>query len=170
MPNKTTEVEYWTKFFQSDYYHRERLISGTKDICTECTKFFDLTPKNAVGDNAGDPLLDIRQFQESSLCEGFRSATSNKGDVNSGNIVPHSMMVLKTCIDVKSLSTVTPTARLDKNPPEKGTINGTNNNKITNGVHEKHPLPESSEMEPKRKQLRIMEKYHFDDLEGPEAQ
>ncbi|XP_058066394.1 general transcription factor IIH subunit 1 isoform X2 [Anopheles bellator] len=115
VPAKLTEAEFWTKFFQSHYFHRDRIVAGTKDIFTECGKIDDQQLRLAVQENLGDPLLDIRAFEDNTLEEGFcSSATSSRhSTVNSGNIVhqsmikrfnQHSFSVLKTCTDVKTLN------------------------------------------------------------------
>lgn len=193
VPNKLSEAEFWTKFFQSHYFHRDRISGGTKDIFTECGKIDEQTLKAAVSENAGDPLLDIRQFQDSSLDEGFCSAGQEKGVVNSGNIVhqnmikrfnQHSFMVLKTCTDVKTLNSPAATPTTSPEKMANGTNNGhkhnnNNNNKIiTNGLG-KHSAPSTATLtvangsgvadgEPQRKRARILEKIHFDDLDVSE--
>ena len=41
VPSKLSEQEFWTKFFQSHYFHRDRIhAQGTTDIFTECAKVF----------------------------------------------------------------------------------------------------------------------------------
>uniref|UniRef100_A0A182TY83 General transcription factor IIH subunit 1 n=1 Tax=Anopheles melas TaxID=34690 RepID=A0A182TY83_9DIPT len=115
VPAKMTEAEFWTKFFQSHYFHRDRIVAGgTKDIFTECGKIDDQQLRQSVQENLGDPLLDIRAFEDNTLEEGFcSSATAKQQTVNSGNIVhqsmikrfnQHSFSVLKTCTDVKTLN------------------------------------------------------------------
>uniref|UniRef100_A0A182QC74 General transcription factor IIH subunit 1 n=1 Tax=Anopheles farauti TaxID=69004 RepID=A0A182QC74_9DIPT len=115
VPAKMTEAEFWTKFFQSHYFHRDRIVAGgTKDIFTECGKIDDQQLRQAVQENLGDPLLDIRAFEDNTLEDGFcSSATAKQQTVNSGNIVhqsmikrfnQHSFSVLKTCTDVKTLN------------------------------------------------------------------
>uniref|UniRef100_A0A182P5F2 General transcription factor IIH subunit 1 n=1 Tax=Anopheles epiroticus TaxID=199890 RepID=A0A182P5F2_9DIPT len=115
VPGKMTEAEFWTKFFQSHYFHRDRIVAGgTKDIFTECGKIDDQQLRQSVQENLGDPLLDIRAFEDNTLEEGFcSSATAKQQTVNSGNIVhqsmikrfnQHSFSVLKTCTDVKTLN------------------------------------------------------------------
>uniref|UniRef100_A0A182MM03 General transcription factor IIH subunit 1 n=1 Tax=Anopheles culicifacies TaxID=139723 RepID=A0A182MM03_9DIPT len=115
VPGKMTEAEFWTKFFQSHYFHRDRIVAGgTKDIFTECGKIDDQQLRLSVQENLGDPLLDIRAFEDNTLEDGFcSSATAKQQTVNSGNIVhqsmikrfnQHSFSVLKTCTDVKTLN------------------------------------------------------------------
>lgn len=92
VPAKLTESEFWTKFFQSHYFHRDRINTGSKDLFTECARIDDQALKIAVAAAADDVLLDIRRFEDNSLIEGFGGAASNKNGVNSGNIVHQSMI------------------------------------------------------------------------------
>lgn len=159
VPAKLSESEFWTKFFQSHYFHRDRIVAGTKDIFTECGKIDDQQLKQAVNENLGDPLLDIRSFEDNTLEEGFCSAASSKQTVNSGNIVhqsmikrfnQHSFMVLKTCTDVKTLNlgigailNATPGATQASNGDSNGTKDKSkgglvnNNNNVVNGFSKK---------------------------------
>lgn len=158
VPAKLSESEFWTKFFQSHYFHRDRIVAGTKDIFTECGKIDDQQLKLAVQENLGDPLLDIRSFEDNTLEDGFGSAASSRQTVNSGNIVhqsmikrfnQHSFMVLKTCTDVKTLNkgigailNATPgvngsTANGDSNGKDKSKALTNNNNNVVNGFGKK---------------------------------
>lgn len=38
VPHNMTEKEFWTRFFQSHYFHRDRISAGTQDIFSECAK------------------------------------------------------------------------------------------------------------------------------------
>lgn len=38
VPHNLTEKEFWTRFFQSHYFHRDRINAGTQDIFSECAK------------------------------------------------------------------------------------------------------------------------------------
>lgn len=92
VPAKLNESEFWTKFFQSHYFHRDRINTGTKDLFTECGKIDDQALKIAVAEGAGDVLLDLQTFQDNSLEDGFGGAATTKNGVNSGNIVHQSMI------------------------------------------------------------------------------
>lgn len=182
VPAKLTESEFWTKFFQSHYFHRDRIMAGTKDIFTECGKIDDQALKVAVAQNAGDALLDLRAFEDNSLEDGFGGAATDKGGVNSGNIVhqnmikrfnQHSTMVLNTCLNANKL-----VAAATTNNDNKNDVNANkNDSKITNGINNNHKnhtnddlkraaTTETNSNGPKSKRTRILEKIRYDDLEG----
>ncbi|XP_031636638.1 general transcription factor IIH subunit 1 [Contarinia nasturtii] len=150
---RMSESEFWTKFFQSHYFHRDRLLAGNKDIFSECGKLDDKAMAEAVNKTTGDVLLDLRSFQDNSLEEGFGGAVSDKNGVNSGNIIhqnmvkrfnQHSMMVLNTC--------------------QKTNEQNTNGNCQSSDKSNKDVVDASNENEPEKKRARIMEKIRYDDL------
>lgn len=154
VPAKLSESEFWTKFFQSHYFHRDRIMTGTKDLFTECGKIDDKALQEAVTKSAGDVLLDIRSFEDNSLEEGFGGAPSDKNGVNSGNIVhqnmvkrfnQHSTMVLNTCLKAAS------------------ELNVNGNNQI-NGQQSQDLVDAAIDSEPQKKRARILEKIRYDDL------
>ncbi|XP_055839241.1 general transcription factor IIH subunit 1 [Episyrphus balteatus] len=178
VPGKLSESEFWTKFFQSHYFHRDRITAGTKDIFSECGKIDDQALKVAVQQGSGDPLLDLRQFEDVPLEEGFGSVSGDKHLVNSGNIVhqnmikrfnQHSIMVLQTCTDVaNSNSTTTSQTTSSKTDTNKNDLG-------LNGLSEKkHKKPQAngesivvSSPEKQPKKMRIMEKISYEDLGDP---
>ncbi|XP_017472869.1 PREDICTED: general transcription factor IIH subunit 1 isoform X1 [Rhagoletis zephyria] len=186
VPAKLSEAEFWTKFFQSHYFHRDRITAGSKDIFTECGKIDDQTLKAAVQQGAGDPLLDLKQFEDVPLEEGFGSVNGNRNIANSGNIVhqnmikrfnQHSIMVLKTCADVAGSSTSTangPAKIKDARSTEHATANGgtekSKHSKDGKGTDaDNHVAAHAAAGSPLRptKRQRIMEKIHFEDLGDP---
>ncbi|XP_059607827.1 general transcription factor IIH subunit 1 [Phlebotomus argentipes] len=166
VPAKLSESEFWTKFFQSHYFHRDRITAGTKDIFSECGKIDDQALKVAVADASGDPLLDIRLFGDNSLEEGFGGASSDRNVANSGNIVhqnmikrfnQHSIMVLKTCADATQMSGTANCA-----PPAAGKVTTNGVKGDGNGFASRSQSPQP----PVTKRARIMEKIAFEDLQG----
>lgn len=157
VPAKLSESEFWTKFFQSHYFHRDRIMAGTKDIFTECGKMDDKALQEAVNKSAGDVLLDLRSFQDNTLEEGFGGAASDKNGVNSGNIVhqnmvkrfnQHSTMVLNTCLNTNS----------DSN------TNGNAQSSDKNDQTGQDAVDAALNAEPLKKRARIYEKIKYDDL------
>ncbi|XP_017835854.1 general transcription factor IIH subunit 1 [Drosophila busckii] len=177
VPAKMPESEFWTKFFQSHYFHRDRLTAGTKDIFTECGKIDDQALKAAVQQGAGDPLLDLKKFEDVPLEEGFCSVAGDRNVVNSGNIVhqnmikrfnQHSIMVLKTCANVSSAN--------GSSSGRSGMANGplgSGSSMHQNGVNGKSAKGQSSDNNiaeqdaPQAKKQRLMEKIHYEDLGDP---
>ena len=41
VPDKLSEQEFWTRFFQSHYFHRDRITLGNDDMFAECAKADD---------------------------------------------------------------------------------------------------------------------------------
>lgn len=156
VPGKMNESEFWTKFFQSHYFHRDRIVAG-KDLFSECGKIDEQTIKKAVTQSAGDVLLDVGKFEDNTLEDGFGGSASDKSGVNSGNIVhqnmirrfnQHSTMVLNTC-----------TSRTEQD------TNGSGHKEPMNG--EKSSTTEDvvdGDAGPQTKRARIMEKCSYEDL------
>ncbi|KAI8124506.1 General transcription factor IIH subunit 1 [Lucilia cuprina] len=179
VPAKLSEAEFWTKFFQSHYFHRDRITAGTKDIFAECGKIDDQTLKAAVQQGAGDPLLDLKQFEDVPLEDGFCSVAGDRNTVNSGNIVhqnmikrfnQHSIMVLKTCADVNAASSGAATGPLNNQAKDSKTENGSmeksKNKEVTQNGGGTSTL--NSPEKPSKRQ-KIMEKIHYEDLGEPQV-
>ena len=105
VPIKLSETDFWTKFFQSHYFHRDRIHAGIKDLFTECAKLDDQELKQDINSGISDPLVDITSFEDASLADGY-GITPDKPSGSGGNIVhqsmikrfnQHSIMVLKAC-------------------------------------------------------------------------
>lgn len=177
VPSKMPESEFWTKFFQSHYFHRDRLTAGTKDIFTECGKIDDQALKVAVQQGAGDPLLDLKKFEDVPLEEGFGSVAGDRNVVNSGNIVhqnmikrfnQHSIMVLKTCANVNAAPATVTNGTNAANGPlgQSAYTNGLNGKAAKHAVTENANSTSSNDAPPSKKQ-RLIEKIHYEDLGDP---
>ncbi|XP_037950791.1 general transcription factor IIH subunit 1-like isoform X2 [Teleopsis dalmanni] len=186
VPSKLSEPEFWTKFFQSHYFHRDRITAGTKDIFSECGKIDDQMLKSAIQRGPENPFLDLKKFEDVPLEEGFGSASVNSSN-SSNNIVhqnmikrfnQHSIMVLKTCTDTNGPSTSTASinsASTSSAAALEGVSNGINggthkskhkkgNEIILNG----HRESENTTEDVLSKRKRVLEKINYDDLGVPE--
>ncbi|XP_012674246.1 general transcription factor IIH subunit 1 [Clupea harengus] len=106
VPHNLTEKEFWTRFFQSHYFHRDRISTGMQDIFSECAKQDELGLKSMVVQGVKNPMVDLLSLEDKSLDEGYGSkvaaSTSNskptvKENSNSAIIKRfnhHSSMVL----------------------------------------------------------------------------
>ncbi|KAJ8299253.1 hypothetical protein KUTeg_023313 [Tegillarca granosa] len=175
VPHQMTESEFWTRFFQSHYFHRDRMNIGTKDVFSDCAKNDDQEIREEITKNVSDPLLDLTQIKDSSLDEGFRGVTEdNRTTNNQTNLTMirrfnhHSTMVLKSCDSDKS-----------KNSSSSSTSNGSisgDSNEVVNG-HTSHVKvngktnssfksdSSSSSCEPVAKKAKIREKLKMEDLQ-----
>ncbi|XP_074853875.1 general transcription factor IIH subunit 1 [Carettochelys insculpta] len=71
VPHSMTEKEFWTRFFQSHYFHRDRLNTGSKDLFAECAKMDEKGLKTMVSQGVKNPLLDLTALEDKSLDEGY---------------------------------------------------------------------------------------------------
>ncbi|CRL01679.1 CLUMA_CG014898, isoform A [Clunio marinus] len=181
VPLKLSESEFWTRFFQSHYFHRDRITAGLKDIFVECGKMDDSTLRKEIRSNLGDPFLDLGKFGDNTIEEGFCSSNTNdqKTDSGGGNIVhqsiikrfnQHSFMVLKTCQE-KAVEVINDDS--NKNDEKEKKLNGSSESKKkrkTIEVIEEVPptIEELAEQQLKKKQ-KIVEKIQYDDLGNDEV-
>ncbi|XP_020283726.1 general transcription factor IIH subunit 1 [Pseudomyrmex gracilis] len=155
VPHKMSESDFWTKFFQSHYFHRDRINAGTKDLFTECAKIDDQELKKDLQSGINDLLVDLTSFEDQTLDENYGS-TCTKSDKASGNIVhqnmikrfnQHSIMVMKASTAKQSTQQV--------NQPQ---LNGSSPSASKVTVNEVDDGP-------KNKKRRIQEKITYDDLD-----
>ncbi|NXN81267.1 TF2H1 factor, partial [Bombycilla garrulus] len=75
VPHNMTEREFWTRFFQSHYFHRDRLNTGSKDLFAECAKLDEKGLKAMVAQGVKNPLLDLTALDDKTLDEGYGGAS-----------------------------------------------------------------------------------------------
>ena len=63
VPHKLTEAEFWQRFFQSHYFHRDR-ISSLKDFFNDCARQDEADIRQAIKRGITDPFFDLRVFDD----------------------------------------------------------------------------------------------------------
>ncbi|XP_078586685.1 general transcription factor IIH subunit 1-like [Branchiostoma floridae x Branchiostoma japonicum] len=111
VPHNLSEKEFWTRFFQSHYFHRDRINHG-KDLFSDCAKNDEKDLHKIIQDKVKDSFLDLESLDETSLVKdegyGNKSAdtsTAPKHSVNQAIIRRfnyHSTMVLEACRNKRS--------------------------------------------------------------------
>ncbi|NWU93160.1 TF2H1 factor, partial [Upupa epops] len=71
VPHNMTEKEFWTRFFQSHYFHRDRLNTGSKDLFAECAKLDEKGLNTMVSQGVKNPLIDLTALEDKTLDEGY---------------------------------------------------------------------------------------------------
>ncbi|KAL1509559.1 hypothetical protein ABEB36_004273 [Hypothenemus hampei] len=150
VPAKLSEAQFWTKFFQSHYFHRDRKYAENKDLFTECGKIDDQELKRDIQAGVKDPLVNLTEFEDKTLEEGYGGSIekppSNISTVSQAMIKrfnQHSIMVLKATKN-----------KVNDNATDNAQ-SGSESSKITD--------------EPVNKKQKILEKITYDDLEGEDV-
>ncbi|XP_030646126.1 general transcription factor IIH subunit 1 [Chanos chanos] len=76
VPHNLTEKEFWTRFFQSHYFHRDRINTGLQDIFSECAKQDEKGLKSIVGQGVKNPMVDLLALEDKTLDEGYGSSST----------------------------------------------------------------------------------------------
>ncbi|XP_046581673.1 general transcription factor IIH subunit 1-like [Haliotis rubra] len=165
VPHKMTESEFWTRFFQSHYFHRDRTHTGTKDLFSECAKNDDEDMKEEISRNVSDPLIDLSRIRDTAIEEGYRGMVEDSRKSNNVTNLSmirrfnhHSTMVLR------AYEVSTSNSSLDESSK---TSNGESS--LQNGSSVEVATPSTSKGhsgEPDSKKRKIQEKLEYSDLQN----
>ncbi|XP_034541023.1 LOW QUALITY PROTEIN: general transcription factor IIH subunit 1 [Notolabrus celidotus] len=78
VPHNLTEKEFWTRFVQSHYFHRDRINTGTQDIFSECAKQDEKGLRSMVVQGVKNPLVDLLSLEDKTLDEGYGIADNSR--------------------------------------------------------------------------------------------
>ncbi|XP_069928766.1 general transcription factor IIH subunit 1 isoform X4 [Oryctolagus cuniculus] len=95
VPHNMTEKEFWTRFFQSHYFHRDRLNTGSKDLFAECAKIDEKGLKTMVSLGVKNPLLDLTALEDKPLDEAKLQESIEYEDLGKNNSVKTIALNLK---------------------------------------------------------------------------
>ncbi|KAL5006637.1 hypothetical protein ScPMuIL_015443 [Solemya velum] len=166
VPHEMSESSFWTQFFQSHYFHRDRTNMSNKDVFSDCAKKDEEEMKVERAKPMGDLSIDLVQIKDFSLGEGYGLVNEDqKGSSNHTHLTMirrfnnHSTMVLKACEANKRAATVTtdsvPTSNISTHPGRNRVMN---------------EMGQSSHLEPQTKKQKIQNKLGFEDLDNTESQ
>lgn len=71
VPNKMTEKDFWTKFFQSYYFRRDQINSTANDLFADCAIKDDLELRTKALEAVADPLVGLNVQKDMSSEDGF---------------------------------------------------------------------------------------------------
>lgn len=176
VPDKLTEAEFWTRFFQSHYFHRDRINTSTKDIFSECVKIDEQDIQKEIGQTVLDPLVDITSFMDDYTTDnvnhehepninghGQSQCTSvNRSMIRRFN--HHSMMVLKACETEQS--STKPAENLTHNHVANKVIATADTQNNFNGTKPHKHKPESEIDDSQAKKAKLQSKLVYEDLEA----
>ena len=87
VPHKMTDNEFWTRFFQSHYFHRDRVFAGSSssnpksDFFAECARSDEVSMAEAARLGVDDPFVDLTAFLDDDYIDV-------PGHVNSESLLP----------------------------------------------------------------------------------
>lgn len=154
VPNKMTESEFWKKFFESHYFHKDRINLGANDIFSECAKYDEQELKKEVKTLDNNSLVNLNAIEDVDIAEGYGLSddTTKTHNLIHESIIKrfnqHSINVLKTSKMHSSAC--------DNNKPHS--------NNFEKGIAKKHDLPNGNCDTTNSKKSRIMEKIRYEDL------
>lgn len=173
VPNNMTEKDFWTRFFQSQYFHRDRINTGNKDLFTESAKQDEKEMKLEAEKVKQNPFLDIQALDDNTLndgygakSEGYKASTNqvNSSIVKRFNL--HNTRVLTASENADASNSATDV--LSKLIPNSSLAkkDSAPNNHVNN-----HKVPSSTSMDSpsSSKRARIQESITYEDLK-PESQ
>ncbi|OTF80704.1 general transcription factor IIH subunit 1-like protein, partial [Euroglyphus maynei] len=174
VPHKLTEQEFWQRFFQSHYFHRDRMTS-MKDFFNDCARQDEMDIQNAIKKGIIDPFFDIRVFDdqveptienvlgsEATTSSGKSELSANKALIRRFNF--HSIMVLDACRSEEERGYKDPLSIIGGDKKKESKEKPTEPELTTSIVEVKNDTFENERFMAKKRRLK--EATEYDDLAG----
>ncbi|XP_072034851.1 general transcription factor IIH subunit 1-like [Amphiura filiformis] len=161
VPNNMTEKEFWTRFFQSQYFHRDRINAGSQDLFTECAKHDEKDLQEETMDFIKDPLLNVEGLSDQTLGEGY-GCTLDKTNPSSSNAINSSIIKRFNHHNTRVLS-VSQSKSSSLLPNNVPSTTSTSNSNTNSNNHKTQPR-DNENGEPKAKRVRLKESISYADL------
>lgn len=166
VPNKMSESEFWKKFFESHYFHKDRINLGANDIFSECAKYDEQELKKDLKTLDENSLVNLNSIDDVDMSEGY--GLSNDDSTKTSNLIHESIIKRfnQHSINVLKASKLHSSSTVDKN------TNGVSNciNDAKNNTPKKHDLPNGNCDSPATgKKMRILDKISYEDLNAPSS-
>ncbi|KAK7098858.1 hypothetical protein V1264_003080 [Littorina saxatilis] len=187
VPHSLSESEFWTHFFQSHYFHRDRINIVSKDIFSECAKHDEEEIRAEISQKVTNPLLDLTEIKDTGAQDEYRGiGDDNRTSTNITNqslirrFNHHSTMVLRACQGEQAASTSGTnengsSSKIDGYEPkgpasrsavvENGRLSKTNGSSGGGGSSSSRP----AEDEPLQKKARLHAVMEIEDLSKQES-
>jgi len=174
VPSKMSEHEFWTKFFQSHYFHRDRLHGQVKDIFDACAKDDESRIKAQLKEGsvlAREPVANLDNFHDNTNDEHFGNVVQSSGQSSKSNNVVHQNIIKRFnrhSIMVMNVSDGT-TASSSSSKDSVSNSNGSSTQK----KDQKNSQPSPQEPQPSSEtpcppvsvsKKRLLEKTQYEDL------
>lgn len=156
VPNKLSESEFWKKFFESHYFHKDRINLAASDLFSECAKYDEQELRKEVKKLDGDSLVNLSSIDDVDANEsyGLVDDTTKTTNMIHESIIKrfnqHSINVLKA----------------SRGHSSTADTNGTHvQNNVDKTASKKHNLPNGNcDTSVSCKKSRIMDKITYEDL------
>jgi len=172
VPHQVSDSEFWSRFFQSHYFHRDRHALPPKDIFTECARSDEKVIRDEMTRNINNSLIDFTSMKDQCLEDDYRGIvddtrvsnnTANQAMIRRFN--QHSTLVLRAGTneahdDPPDGSDESKKSKKGKSKSEVKDVNSVNGH-VANGVA--NGIADVIE-EPLKKKKKIKEKLQYEDL------
>ncbi|XP_076026975.1 general transcription factor IIH subunit 1 [Genypterus blacodes] len=156
VPHNLTEKEFWTRFFQSHYFHRDRINTGTQDIFSECAKQDEIGLKSMVVQGVKNPLVDLLSLEDKTLDEGYGVCTAASTSNSSKSVKENSNSAIIKRFNHHSAMVLAAGSRKGDTPTDQASETSS-----TDGNSR-----DSDFFQPPVKKVKLQEAIEYEDLQG----